>query len=65
MGGSRTAQQCIGVSSFVLNLGNRFSKSVAGSSTDPPTVLLNRTEELDVSNRLVLQAGLAGGLNGN
>ena len=65
MGGSRTAQQCIGVSSFVLNLGNRFSQNVAGSSTDPPTVLLNRTEELDVSNRLVLQAGLTGGLNGN
>ena len=65
MGGSRTAQQCVGVSSFVLNLGNRFSKNVAGSSKDPPTVLLNRTEELVVSNRLVLQGGLAGGLNGN
>ena len=65
MGGSRTAQQCRGVSSFVLNLGNRFSKSVAGFSKDTPTVLLNRTEELVVSNRLVLQGGLAGGLNGN
>lgn len=65
MGGSRTAQQCLGVSSFVLNLGSRFSKSVAGSSRDPPTGLLNRTEELVVLNRLVLQDGLAGGLNGN
>ena len=64
MGGSWTAQQYPRVS-YVLNLGNRFSKSVAGSSQDPPTVLLNRTEELDVSNTLVLPAGLSGGLNGN
>jgi hypothetical protein len=53
MGGSRPAQRCFGVSSFVLNLGNRFSKSVASSSKAPPTGLLNRTEELVVSNMLV------------
>ena len=49
----------------MLNLGNRFAKSVAGFSKDTPTVLLNRTEELVVSNRLVSQGGLAGGLDGN
>gem|GEM_PF-4199423 len=34
MGGSWTAQQYPRVS-YVLNLGNRFSKRVAGSSQDP------------------------------
>lgn len=65
MGGVGPLNNVLEFFPYVLNLGNRFSKNVVGSSQDPPTVLLDRTEELDVSNTLVLPAGLSGGLNGN
>ena len=54
MGGSRTAQQCVGVflraqlGKSILEKRCRFLEGSSYSS-------LNRTEELDISNRLALQ----------